>query len=54
MITNPFTEGCPKEKLSADKSEQVSITPKMYNSQFSEDADYINPIIGQLKGKFRI
>ena len=51
FTTNPFNEHDLKEKCSGDKSEQISVSPKMYNSQYSEELDYINPIIRQLKSK---
>ena len=51
VTTNPFNEHDGKEKCSGDKSEQISISPKMYNSQYSEELNYINPIIRQLKSK---
>ncbi|CAF0781891.1 unnamed protein product [Adineta steineri] len=49
IITNPFMKDHSKEKMLDNKSDQISIGTKAYNTQFSEDVDYINPILGQLK-----
>lgn len=49
VANNPFGEYDPKDRTPADKSEQVSITPKIYMSQLSNELDYINPIVEKLK-----
>lgn len=54
VTTNPFGEYDGKERISADKSDQVSMTPKIYTSQFSNELDYIHPIIQKLKSEFLI
>jgi len=54
VTNNPFIEYDSKEKSPTDKSEQVSIEPKMYSSQFSNESDNINPIVQKLKSRLRI
>ena len=54
MTTNPFLECDSKERTPVDKSEQVSITPKIYTSQFSNELDDIHPIIQKLKSYIEI
>ncbi|CAF5158670.1 unnamed protein product, partial [Rotaria magnacalcarata] len=49
IITSQFIESNSKDRPSSDKSEQVSLTQKMFASQFSNEIDSIHPIIQQLK-----
>ncbi len=49
-----MTEYDSKEKTTVDKSEQISITPKIYTSQFSNELDYIHPIVQKLKSRLNI
>jgi zinc transporter ZupT len=52
VTNNPSGEYDSKEQTPpVDKSEQVSITPKIYFPQFSNEFDHINPIIQKLKSQ---
>jgi hypothetical protein len=51
MTTNSSTEYDLKERAATDKSEQISITPKFYTSQLSNELDNIHPIVQKLKSK---
>lgn len=52
VTTNPFSELDGKERVLADKIDPESMTPKIYTSQFSNELDYIHPIVQKLKSKF--
>ncbi|CAF3595987.1 unnamed protein product [Rotaria sordida] len=49
LTTNPFIEYNLKEKSSNEQNEQISLSQNMYTSQFSDEIDYIHPIVKQLK-----